>query len=95
MAETPERQAESRDRRLAVTTPDVELLRSFEPVIRYTQGEQFFPMDVVRYVQILQPLGALSQRARRSAGQAGRPDDGQPGGAAAGRLWNRALPAVH
>jgi len=28
----------------------MELLRHYEPVIRYTQGEQFFPMDVVRYV---------------------------------------------
>ena len=29
---------------------DIALLRRFEPVIRYTQGEQFFPMDVGRYV---------------------------------------------
>lgn len=27
------------------------LLRRFEPVIRYTQGEQFFPMDVASYVR--------------------------------------------
>lgn len=27
-----------------------ELLCRFEPVIRYTQGEQFFPMDAARYV---------------------------------------------
>jgi hypothetical protein len=29
---------------------DVALLRRFEPVIRYTRGERFFPMDVERYV---------------------------------------------
>jgi uncharacterized protein (UPF0335 family) len=30
---------------------DRALLRRFEPVIRYTRGEQFFPMDVEPYVQ--------------------------------------------
>ena len=35
-----------------MTTPaDIELLRRFEPIIRYTKGESFFPMDVGRYVQ--------------------------------------------
>ena len=29
---------------------DIALLRRFEPMIRYTQGEQFFPMDVGRYI---------------------------------------------
>lgn len=42
---------ESRVRRIAAATPDMELLRHYEPVIRFTRGEQFFPMDVVRYVQ--------------------------------------------
>lgn len=28
----------------------IALLKRFEPVIRYTRGEQFFPMDVERYV---------------------------------------------
>ena len=32
-------------------TSDIELLRRFEPVIRYTKGESFFPMDVGRYVR--------------------------------------------
>ena len=31
--------------------PDMQLLRHFEPVVRFTQGESFFPMDVVRYVR--------------------------------------------
>src|SRR5512140_2589040 len=34
-----------------VSTPDLELLRQYEPVIRYTKGEQFFPTDVERYVR--------------------------------------------
>src|SRR5512142_1168081 len=34
-----------------VSTPDIELLQCFEPVIRYTRGEQFFPVDVERYVR--------------------------------------------
>ena len=36
--------------RVAATAPDVEILRAFEPIVRYTQGEKFFPMDVERYV---------------------------------------------
>ncbi len=31
---------------------DLALLRRFEPVICYTKGEQFFPMDVARYVRL-------------------------------------------
>jgi hypothetical protein len=30
---------------------DLELLRAFEPVVRYTRGEKFFPMDVKPYVE--------------------------------------------
>jgi hypothetical protein len=29
----------------------LELLRRFEPVLRFTRGERFFPMDVARYVE--------------------------------------------
>jgi hypothetical protein len=29
---------------------DLELLRRFEPVVKYTKGEQFFPFEVERYV---------------------------------------------
>ena len=31
--------------------PDVDILRAFEPVVRYTHGEKFFPMDVEPYVR--------------------------------------------
>jgi hypothetical protein len=33
------------------TAADLELLRAFEPVVRFTSGEQFFPMDVERYLR--------------------------------------------
>ena len=33
------------------TAHDEDLLRRFEPAIRYTRGERFFPMDVERYVR--------------------------------------------
>jgi hypothetical protein len=50
MSPTPDPGNAGRERRIPAATPDMELLRHYEPVIRYTQGEQFFPMDVVRYV---------------------------------------------
>jgi hypothetical protein len=41
----------SRDRAaIPSTATDLELLRAFEPVVHFTGGEQFFPMDVERYV---------------------------------------------
>jgi hypothetical protein len=36
---------------LPVSFSDEALLRRFEPVIRYTRGERFFPMEVDRYVR--------------------------------------------
>jgi hypothetical protein len=33
------------------TATDVEILRAFEPIVRYTQGEKFFPMDVEPYLR--------------------------------------------
>jgi hypothetical protein len=33
------------------TAADIALLRRFEPIIRFTRGERFFPMDVDRYVK--------------------------------------------
>lgn len=35
----------------ATADRDLELLRAFEPVVRYTKGEKFFPMDVEPYVE--------------------------------------------
>jgi len=34
-----------------IADSDWALLRRFEPIIRYTRGEQFFPMDVERYLR--------------------------------------------
>jgi hypothetical protein len=34
-----------------VSATDVDLLRRYEPVMRFARGEQFFPMDVERYVR--------------------------------------------
>ena len=34
----------------ALDASDFELLRTFEPIVRFTKGEQFFPTDVDRYV---------------------------------------------
>jgi hypothetical protein len=37
--------------RLDAGATELEILRTFEPVVRYTQGEKFFPMDVEPYVE--------------------------------------------
>lgn len=36
---------------ISASASDLELLRHFEPVVRFTQGEQFYPTDVERYVK--------------------------------------------
>jgi hypothetical protein len=36
---------------LPASTSDFDLLRRFEPVLRFTKGEQFYPMDVETYVR--------------------------------------------
>jgi hypothetical protein len=36
---------------MASADRDLEILRTFEPVVRYTRGEKFFPMDVEPYVR--------------------------------------------
>ena len=36
---------------MPVDSPDLELLQRYEPLIRYTHGEQFFPTEVERYVR--------------------------------------------
>ncbi len=33
------------------STSALELLRRYEPIVRYTRGEQFYPMDVETYIQ--------------------------------------------
>jgi len=36
---------------MPINAPDLDLLRRYEPVIRFTKGEQFYPTDVERYVK--------------------------------------------
>jgi hypothetical protein len=36
---------------ISADAPDLELLRKYEPVVRFTEGEQFFPTDVDHYVR--------------------------------------------
>lgn len=36
---------------MPASTSDLELLHRYEPVIKFTKGEQFYPSDVERYVQ--------------------------------------------
>ena len=44
---------------------DLELLRRFEPVVHYTQGELFFPSAVERYLAACDLWEGVSQRDRR------------------------------
>lgn len=48
----------------AATMPerDLELLRRFEPVVRYTQGELFFPMSAVPYIAACELWAGTSER---------------------------------
>jgi len=50
LTQDPDRPLEGRDRRVATSTSDLDLLRFFEPVLHFTKGEQFFPTDIIRYV---------------------------------------------
>jgi hypothetical protein len=37
--------------RIPANSPDLEILRSFEPIVRYTKGEKFYPMAVEPYLR--------------------------------------------
>jgi len=36
---------------IPASSADLEILRAFEPIVRYTKGERFYPMDVEPYVR--------------------------------------------
>ena len=36
---------------IQASSADIEILRAFEPIVRYTKGERFYPMDVEPYVR--------------------------------------------
>jgi hypothetical protein len=49
----PDRTGQDRPRpRLPSAAGEVEILRAFEPLVRYTNGEKFFPMDVEPYIDV-------------------------------------------
>ena len=49
----------------AATSTDLELLRAYEPVVRYTQGELFFPAAVTSYIPECDLFVGRSERERR------------------------------
>ena len=57
----PRRRGRQRPPRPRIDGPDIELLRAFEPVVRYTKGESFLPMSVATYL-----ASAVRMRTRRS-----------------------------
>ncbi len=42
---------ESKKTEYVLSELELALLRRYEPVLRFAQGEQFFPIDVERYIQ--------------------------------------------
>ena len=60
MATCPPRAREARaaHQRRRGLMDDIELLRAFEPVVRFTDGEHFFPMAAESYVGACDLLGA-------------------------------------
>jgi hypothetical protein len=51
MSTLADRSAEAMPEALPAGAAELDLLRRYEPVIRFTQGEQFYPTDVDRYVR--------------------------------------------
>ncbi len=49
----------------AVASDDLELLRTYEPVVRYTQGELFFPAAMESYIPECDLFVGRSERERR------------------------------
>jgi hypothetical protein len=50
---------------LTASSPDIDLLRAYEPVVRYTQGELFFPAAVASYIPECDLFVGRSERERR------------------------------
>jgi len=44
-------EAERGRHRISADAEELDILRAFEPVVRYTSGEKFFPMDIEPYVE--------------------------------------------
>ncbi len=57
--------------RPTIDSPDLDLLRAFEPVVRYTRGESFLPMPVETYVRSAARFREHRGSADRILGDAG------------------------
>ena len=57
----PERASAARD------ADDLELLRRYEPILRFTHGELFFPMPAELYVEASTCWPARRREARKSS----------------------------
>ena len=77
------------------TAPDVEILRAFEPIVRYTQGEKFFPMDVERYLREASLWLYVPDGSDQEVVPEGELTLGEPRAAARGALRVALLPALH
>ena len=74
---------------------DSALLRRFEPLIRYTRGERFFP-DRRRALRARQqPVAPAPRRNRRVDRPRGRADARAPQPAAPHRIWHRRIPEIY
>ena len=77
-----------------MTASDLELLRRYEPIIHYTNGEMFFPMAVDEYL-VGSEMWAVDLAGRRTLiAPVGLADDRQPRDLATGDATSRVLPAV-
>src|SRR6266436_915198 len=73
-------------------TDDLRLLRRYEPVLRFTEGELFLPMPVEDYLERCSLWRSGSRRGRRRPGAVVR--FCAPGALTPSRLAQMALPAA-
>jgi hypothetical protein len=59
-----------------LNAPDLDLLRAFEPVVRYTRGEAFLPMSVATYLTEATHLRSDGKGKHRVLGASGTLSDG-------------------
>ncbi len=78
-----------------VDTPDLELLRKFEPVVYYTKGEQFYPAAVEHYVKECSLWEHHPDGPEELLVPAGADDHGEIDRTAPGRLRHHPLPALY
>jgi hypothetical protein len=72
---TERSQGPAPDRRRGAAADDLALLRAHEPIIRYTEGEHFFPTSVERYVRECDLWVGRSERDRELLAPRGTLDE--------------------